>query len=798
MRWGKRAAALVMALVVLLSGSIVAGAQTEKDYSATLNADTALYSEADINSQVIAQLKQGSALTVLESTRKDMVKVNSDGVVGYCPTRYLYATSSSLVKLIANTKADLNFRRSPEIGDNVIEVIDEGLYLDITDNSSADWAEVIHNARIGYISKDYLTVCVVLQKNVFNQDLPNWTETLESEIKSISFSDENVSIMGENSSRLLVFSSIGTVVNSKLTFKSSAPEVASVDSDGVVTAHSNGTAEITAALNGNSAVTAKCSVSVSGIAVPADPISISESNIEMFIGQSHTLTAVSGSAVTWSSSDSAVAEVLNGTVTAKAEGTAIITADNKTAKAQCTVRVTKGTAVHISSAEASVSAGKTLFLNSETTGAVWKSSNTDIAQIEQMTDKYGNEFAFVLGKKQGSVTLTAETSTGAAFCHLTVNKAEPVRFAYSSPNSATIGSTVTFTAITDLERTDVKFEYSLNGSAKKSVNASDRVIDGNTAVWNASVRLDSAGTYDVTAFAKTASGSFETCSDAKTTAFVTSVSDPTTTTCERRRASENLMPMFASWEGYRPNVELDDLTGSDPTLGHGRVVSVGTTFYNSITRREAMAYLYETVNTAGYSDGVNSYLLGNDIKFNQQQFDSLVCFAYNFGPYALSYYDDINDILLNTYSEKTDIAVGSVGTITGDAVRVRSGPSTDYTILKEVDTGDRVTLLSTEMFNNSWRSVQLADGTQGYIHSDYISFASSQDTRDLNNIDKQEYIETFMPYHHASGICYWGLIYRRVDEIEMFFEGDYEQDGRNNKYGYKFRCHRDPDVYIGY
>ena len=41
-----------------------------------------------------------------------------------------------------------------------------------------------------------------------------------------------------------------------------------------------------------------------------------------------------------------------------------------------------------------------------------------------------------------------------------------------------------------------------------------------------------------------------------------------------------------------------------------------------------------------------------------------------------------------------------------------------------------------------------------------------------------------LAYHHAGGQCYYGLLYRRADELEMFLYGDYISDGSRNKYGF--------------
>ncbi len=795
----KRIAAVILALV--MTSVCFSGVAYANSADNTLNviADTQLYSSADISSAPVASLSGSSVVTLLESTDSCWAKVSCNGVQGYCQTRVLTKTASSGVKMLAHTEDDLNFRTSPKIADNIIQVLDTGLYLNVEDNGDYDWAQVIYNGTSGYLSKDYLTVCFLLSRETVSDGaLPNWFEDSSSNVTSISFSSSTVSLRGSAEKELYVFSSNGQLVNSSVTFTSSDSDIVSVDSSGVIKPKSNGTATITAILNCDSSVSAQCKVTVSAVVPEADTaITISASSVSIYKGNKYALTADSKLDVTWSSSNTSVATVSNGVVSAKGAGQAVISASNGYNTASCKVTVISGSEVDISSTSSTLPVGQTLFLSSATTGAVWSSSDTSIASVEQMTDKYGSEFAFVLAKKTGSVTITAAVSDGAASCLLTVTDAEPVRFAYTSPNSAALGSTVSFIAITDLDRTAVKFEYTLNGSSK-TVEAANREVDGSTAVWTASAVLGSSGTYSVKAYAKTAGSSYATCSNAETTAFVTAASNTAQTSCEERRVSDALMPLLASWEGFRSNVELDSLTGSDPTVGYGRVVTVGTKFYNSITKQEAMAYLYKTVNNAGYADAVNQYMLKNEIRFNQQQYDALVCFVYNFGAYALSYYDDINSLLLNTYSGSASPGVGDVGKITGTQVRLRTGPSTDYSIITEMDINTSITLLSAEKFNNSWYYVRLSNGTEGYVHSDYASFTSVTGMRDLNNIDKDEFIQTFMPYHHASGICYWGLVYRRVDEIEMFFEGDYINDGNLNKYGYKYRCSRNSDIQIGY
>ena len=99
------------------------------------------------------------------------------------------------------------------------------------------------------------------------------------------------------------------------------------------------------------------------------------------------------------------------------------------------------------------------------------------------------------------------------------------------------------------------------------------------------------------------------------------------------------------------------------------------------------------------------------------------------------------------------------------------------------------------LYKSAWYKIKLSDNTVGYINSAYAS--SSSTTRDLANVNKDQLIARFLQYHHAAGSCYWGLLYRRVDEMEIFFYGDYARDGETNKYGMYFRCSNNSSFGIG-
>lgn len=125
-------------------------------------------------------------------------------------------------------------------------------------------------------------------------------------------------------------------VSSKVpvTWKTNKKSVATVDENGLVTAVKNGTATITAKVDG---VSRSCVVSVKKPVIKLD-----KSNISLKVGESATLYAEvsSGNQPLWSSSNQNVLSVdENGVITALKKGKAYVYAKEDGTKARCQVQV---------------------------------------------------------------------------------------------------------------------------------------------------------------------------------------------------------------------------------------------------------------------------------------------------------------------------------------------------------------------------------------------------------------------------------------------------------------------------
>lgn len=215
-----------------------------------------------------------------------------------------------------------------------------------------------------------------------------------------------------------------------VSWTSSNPAVAIVDSDGNVTGVSAGTAVITVSVTdsqGNTK-TANCVVTVSANLVTSIEM---QETMSLQVGGSGILTAEVGPVtadnrnVIWSTSNSNVAIVVNGTVTAVGPGTAIIiatAADGSGFSANCVVTVSKVSveSVTLSSRTLTLNVGGSSILtatvtpdNVEDRSVVWMSSDSRVATVVD---------GVVTAVGPGTATITVSTVDGGktATCTVTV------------------------------------------------------------------------------------------------------------------------------------------------------------------------------------------------------------------------------------------------------------------------------------------------------------------------------------------------------------------------------------------
>ena len=167
-------------------------------------------------------------------------------------------------------------------------------------------------------------------------------------VESVSLDKTSLSLVVGDTETITATVNPDNASNKTVNWSSSSTAVATVDANGNITAVAVGTAVIIAStVDGGK--TAFCTVTVTAsAAVPVQSVSLNKTELSLNVGESVTLTATvlpenaDNKAVTWSSSDAAVATVdSNGKVSAVAAGSAVITVKTTDGEktATCTVTV---------------------------------------------------------------------------------------------------------------------------------------------------------------------------------------------------------------------------------------------------------------------------------------------------------------------------------------------------------------------------------------------------------------------------------------------------------------------------
>lgn len=192
-----------------------------------------------------------------------------------------------------------------------------------------------------------------------------------------------------------------------ITWKSSDKKIATVSSKGKVTGKKTGTATISATVAGK---TYKCKVTV---VVPVKSIKLNKTELEMEQGNSYTLKATinpskgTDKTITWKSSNTSVATVKDGKVTAKKPGFAVISASCGGKTKKCDVYVTinqKETLKNITYTYHEVSDGVI---------AIVKNNNKYPIALDFYTDYYKGEYN--VGSNDDYVSSLAPGATCALF-----------------------------------------------------------------------------------------------------------------------------------------------------------------------------------------------------------------------------------------------------------------------------------------------------------------------------------------------------------------------------------------------
>jgi len=750
----------------------------------------------------------GTTVTVTDTSNSEWYAVRlANGSTGYIFAQYLKVTGTSSATptptptqapsndgtVQAKLTADVNLRRGAGTNYGVIKVIGTGTTVTVTDASNSQWYKVkLSDGTEGYLFSEYLKVTS-----------GNIDSAKPSAKPTPTPAPSNGTVQAKTTSDLNVRKGPGT-------------------SYGIVKViDMNVTVTVTEATN-SSWYKVKLSDGTEGY-LAAQYLKITSGDINSVKpGNSGDDNTNNGN----NSNTPATDEYVRVTVglnlrsepntsckvlTVLSTGTVLNVLDRKTS-GWVHVRTTGGAEGYVSaeyvaaydpsSSSASVSVSsvdlvqyKTIYIQASASGSVtWESSDASVA-----TAKAGvSGQLFIYGAAPGTAKITAKSANGTALAtvSVTVSAPEAVRFAYTTPNIITAGASFNLKAVTDTQKSAVRFEIDGVGTYDTTSYDSESQGDNNVRIFSASATISTPGTYTVRAYSS--SGGGYSSDYREFTILVVSTTDSDTTTGESRRVSDSMLDNIASYEGYVPQVSPDTLAGNIPTVGYGYVVSKNTTFYNNLTRSEAKAMLADTVNRGSYTTEINRFISSNGLLMSQCQFDALASFSYNVGA---GYWNGsgncyVRTVIMNAVVPPQDLSSsnpcgGKVTASTLPMYQDHSAPSTQITTLKINSSVNILDYYRDSSTKQSWYKVS-ASGKSGWVRAGDVAFNSTSGlTHDLNYVDAYTFGSNLLDWHVAGGNCYIGLYYRRLAEAKVFSYGNYAEASpsngnyKKNTYGYK-------------
>ena len=313
-------------------------------------------------------------------------------------------------------------------------------------------------------------------------------------VTGVSLSKTSLSLVEGGSETLTATVAPTNATNKAVSWKSSDTGVATVDNSGKVTAVKAGSATITVTTTDGSK-TATCSVTVTSKTVNVTGVTLDKTEIEMTEGAEETLIATVAPAdatnkdVTWSTSDSNIAGVSDGKVTAVKEGEATITVTtsdgSKTATCKVKVKAITLEGLSVNPATLEIVEGETKQLevkfNPESyadKSVNWASDNKSVATVD--------ENGLVKAVKPGECKIYVESAkdkTKQAFCEVTV-----------TPDPTLKGISFPYTSLTmkkgETKQIQVVFDPEYANNKNVTWESSDPAVatvdnaGSVTAVWN--------------------------------------------------------------------------------------------------------------------------------------------------------------------------------------------------------------------------------------------------------------------------------------------------------------------------
>lgn len=320
-------------------------------------------------------------------------------------------------------------------------------------------------------------------------------------VTGVTLNVKEVSLMVGAKETLKVVVAPENATNKRVAWSSNKTDVASVDGQGVVTAHKAGEALVTVKSE-DGGKTATCKVTVKAEKVAVTGVKLDKTEHTLAVGGTVTLVATvtpegaTNKKVAWKSDKTDIATVdENGKVTAVKAGVAKITVTTEDGKktATCAITVKEDkvavTGVKLNSTSLSLTEGDSYQLkatvspiNATNQNVTWKSSNSNVADVDQE--------GLVAAVKAGTATITVTTEDGnkTATCTVTV-KADKVAVADVTLNRTSLSMKVKETFLlkatispADATNQNVKWESSDSSVADVDQNGLVGALKEGTAI----------------------------------------------------------------------------------------------------------------------------------------------------------------------------------------------------------------------------------------------------------------------------------------------------------------------------
>lgn len=333
-------------------------------------------------------------------------------------------------------------------------------------------------------------------------------------LKSFSLSSEEITLMtGQTQELTLTNSEEKDVGEYTVEWVSDQPEIASVNEQGVVSGIAPGTATVAAVVRTEKAeVRFPCTVTVTQNTIALSSISFLASIYSLGEGQTLNLndqisfypTDAANKALTWNSSNEAIAKVENGIVTPVSQGVSTITATSAdgTISATCVIQVSEitvdPTGIAFEEEEYTLSIGQTIVISALVTpenatgySITWTSSDPKVVTVSG---------GAVTGVAEGEATITAKLNLSGenmiAECTVIVENSQVV-----VPASKVILTPSTMTIPSDDRKTySFKAEISPANCTESAVWSTDRTDLINLDAHTGKFSLKDASEYPETIF----------------------------------------------------------------------------------------------------------------------------------------------------------------------------------------------------------------------------------------------------------------------------------------------------------